>query len=211
MRIQSVVKFVVAVVGFAGGLSCAPDSSSPTAPSERTPTSSASRLVTPVTIAPLERTTPLAKPETASARIGILGGTLSLPGAGLTIVVPPLAVVTPVTIAVVAPAGSDVGYEFSPHGLTFLAPLVATQDLRNTQAQSGGSIDPLLLFLGYFPDSSHPTTVTELLSLQVNLLAQTSTALVWHFSGYMWSSGLADDSAGDGGSQSRRARAAELR
>jgi hypothetical protein len=181
--------FALALVSLTGAISCATE---PTAaiPSPAAPT--ASTIATrdgAITIVPLLRTTPLATSQSVSAQIGALGGRLSLPGAGLTVVIPPLALVTPVTITVTAPAGSDIAYEFSPHGLSFLAPVVATQDLRNTQAQAGGPIDPLSLFVGYFPDSNSITTVTELLSLQIDLSAQTSTALLWHFSGYTWSSG----------------------
>src|SRR5262249_51947918 len=152
-----------------------------------------------------ERTSPLTVPQSASARIGVLGGQLSLPGAGLTVIVPPLALVTPVTITVTAPAGSDVAYEFSPHGLSFLVPLVATQDLSITEAKAGGLIDPLVLFVGYFPDSTNITSVTELLGLRIDLLAQTSTVLLPHFSGYMWSSGRSPD-ADDGTASMLRRR-----
>jgi hypothetical protein len=198
VRPNFVLPFAVAVLA----ISC---SSEPTGPSrEITSPNDARRLETPITVVPLHRTSPLPTPESASARIGILGGQLSLPNAGLTVVVPPLAVVTPVTIAATALAGSDVAYEFSPHGLLFLTPLVATQDLRNTEAQSGGLIDPLLLSVGYFPDAGNITSVTELLDVQVNLLSQTSTALLSHFSGYMWSSGVEGD---DGGAVTARRRA----
>lgn len=198
MRHNLALPFAVAVLA----VSC---SSEPTGPSHDIASpNDARRLETPITVVPLHRTSPLPTPESASAHIGIFGGRLSLPNAGLTVVVPPLAVVTPVTITATALAGSDVAYEFSPHGLSFLTPLVATQDLRNTEAQSGGSIDPLLLYVGYFPDSANLTSVAELLDVQVNLLSQTSTALLWHFSGYMWSSGLATD---DGGTVMTRRRA----
>jgi hypothetical protein len=149
-------------------------------------------------VVPLQRTTPLPSAQSASARIGVLGGYLSLPDAGLTVIVPPFSVVTPVTITVTALAGSDVAYEFSPHGLAFLAPVVATQSLRNTDARAGGPIDPLTLYVGYFPDSSQITSVTDLLNVRVDLLGQTSTALLPHFSGYVWASGREGDSI-DGG------------
>lgn len=209
VRLKLVLSITVALVSLGGAVSCSVDApSAPAAPPEqaRPQPSGASRLETPITVNALQRTTPLPVEQTASAHIGILGGHLSLPGAGLTILVPPLAVVTPVTITVTALAGSNVAYEFSPRGISFLTPLIATQDLSNTQASAGGLIDPLLLYVGYFPDSSHVTTVTELLDLQVNLLAQTSTALLWHFSGYMWSSGQASD-GGDIGASSVRRRA----
>jgi hypothetical protein len=188
---------VTAFIALAGVTACTTDSStSPSGNNTRRDSTTSIRgdvLQNPITIVALQRTSPLAAPESASARIGMLGGQLSLPGAGLTVVVPPLALVTPVTITVTALAGSNVAYEFSPHGLQFVTPVVATQDLSVTQARAGGSIDPLLLFVGYFPSSSNPTSVTELLSLQINLLQQTSTVLLPHFSGYIWSSGRTSD------------------
>jgi hypothetical protein len=193
---------VLAVASSLGlGVSCSSDS--PTVP----PAASAPRgvganptlLDAPITIIPLQRTAPLAADEVTSARIGLLGGTLVLPNAGLVLVVPAFAVTSPVTITATALAGSNVAYELQPHGLNFLAPVVMTQDLSKTEARRGGTIDPLLLSLGYFPNSSNITSVTELLSLQVNLPLQTSTGLIWHFSGYALSSGRADESpSGEG-------------
>lgn len=190
---------VTAFIALAGVTACATDNSTSPASSTTTRDSTSIRgdvLQNPITIVPLQRIDSLPSPQTTSARIGILGGRLSLPGAGLIVVVPPGAVVTPVTITVTAVAGPDVAYEFSPHGLQFLVPVVATQDLSVTQARTGGTINPLLLFVGYFPDSSNITSVTELLSLQINLLGQTSTALLPHFSGYTWGCGRSDDSTG---------------
>jgi hypothetical protein len=65
--------------------------------------------------------------------------------------------------------------------------------LSNTEARTGGTIDPLLLYLGYFPNSSNITSVTELLSLQINLPLQTSVGLISHFSGYVWATGRAEE------------------
>jgi hypothetical protein len=200
----------IALIAFVGTTACATDST--TAPPNTRSTGAAARstvLDQAISVVALQRTTPLEAAQSASARIGVLGGQLSLPGAGLTVVIPPFAVVTPVTMTVTAPAGSNVAYEFSPHGLSFLAPLVATQSLAVTEARAGGSIDPLSLFVGYYPDSSHVTTVTELLDLQIDLTAQSSTALLWHFSGYMWSSGR--DDSGDTLSTTMNIRPAQRR
>ena len=103
--------------------------------------------------------------------------------------IPALALSSTKTISVTALAGNQVAYEFSPHGTTFNVPLVMLQDLSNTQAQNGGLVNPLTLSLGYFPNSSTPTTVTELLSVSVNLLSQTAAASIWHFSGYIVATG----------------------
>jgi hypothetical protein len=139
------------------------------------------------TITPLQRSTPLATNLTTSARIGALGGTLSLPGAGLTVVVPPLAVLTTTTISVTALAGSNVAYEFAPHGLKFTLPLVMTQNLKMTKMTP--TLLGLGLSLGYFPDASHVTSITELLSVNVDLLGTTAVSTIWHFSGYIIASG----------------------
>ena len=64
-------------------------------------------------------------------------------------------------------------------------PLIATQSLKGTQAQSGGLINPLSLFAGYFPDSKQTTSISEILNLNVNVLNQTSVLTIWHFSGYI--------------------------
>jgi hypothetical protein len=67
--------------------------------------------------------------------------------------------------------------------------LFVTQDLRNTQASSGGLINPLSLFVGYFPDDKNILSVTELLNVNLNLLNQTAVFTVTHFSGYIVASG----------------------
>jgi hypothetical protein len=182
---------VVAVVLLAGNVSCARDN--PTAPRSHSVAAStaAARTVfpSPVTITPLQRATPLAANQQVSTTIGILGGTLEIPSAGLTISVPPLAVLSPTTITATALAGSSVAYEFAPHGLQFLAPVVATQSLQGTEAGVGGPLFGRLLYVGYFANGGLISTVTELLNAPVNLLGLTSTTTLWHFSGYTWSSG----------------------
>jgi hypothetical protein len=141
------------------------------------------------TVTPLHRTTALSQSLSASANIGPLGGTLAIPGAGILVVIPPLAVPKTQTITVTATAGSNVAYEFAPHGLKFNLPLVVTQDLSGTDASKTGSIDPLTLFAGYYPDSTNVTSITEQLNVNINLLNQLATFTVWHFSGYILASG----------------------
>ena len=84
-----------------------------------------SLLGTTKTVTPLLRTTPLKASVTASATIGALGGVLAIPSAGITVIVPPLAVLSPTKMSVTALAGSSVAYEFAPHGIKFTVPLVA--------------------------------------------------------------------------------------
>jgi hypothetical protein len=196
MRARTLSTLIAVVVAVAA-YGCA-GTDSPAAPKsvKPVPTETAHHSLlfsSPVNVKPLQRNTALAAPITVSKTIGILGGTISVPQAGLTIVVPPLAVTRNTVISVTALAGSNVAYEFAPHGITFLTPLVATQNLSNTQAQTGGLINPLSLSVGYFPDSTHVNSVTELLTVGVNLLNQTSVTTIWHFSGYIWTSGRCDD------------------
>jgi hypothetical protein len=188
LRLLSTLTFAVAAALTISA--CATDNS--TAPSAITSPPAASNsllgglLGAPAptkTRTPVLRINPLATSQTTSAKIGILGGILSLPGAGLTVVVPPLALLTPTTITVNALAGSNVAYEFSPHGLKFALPLVVTQNLKVTRATP--ELLGLGLSLGYFPDASHVTSVTELLSVNVDLLGLTAVSTVWHFSGYI--------------------------
>jgi hypothetical protein len=162
----------------------------PQNPIAPTPEASSSLLgLRSTSVTPLQRTTPLPTNLTASAYIGALGGSLSIPGAGITVVVPPLALTSTKLVTVTALAGSNVAYEFEPHGTKFLVPLVVTQNLSNTQAKSGGLINPLSLFVGYFPDDTNVLSVTELLNVNVNLLNQTAVFTVTHFSGYIVASG----------------------
>jgi len=170
----------------------------PTSPGQRAvraPTSANNSLLlsAPITITPLTRTTSLATPITVSKTIGVLGGTIAISQTGVTIAIPALALTSPTTISVTAMAGTNVAYEFAPHGLKFLAPVVMTQDLTKTNARSGGLVNPLSLSVGYFPDATNVASVTELLSVQVNLLSQLATTTIWHFSGYIYASGRSDD------------------
>jgi hypothetical protein len=150
-------------------------------------------LGAPQTINPVHRDTPLATSITVSKKIGILGGTIAIPQAGVSVVIPPLAIPVAKTISITAMAGNKVAYTFEPHGLKFTLPLVMTQNLSKTDA-SGGLLGLLDLKVGYFPDNSNPTSVTELLGVQVNLLNQTAVTTLWHFSGYIIAGGRGGDS-----------------
>ncbi len=188
----------VAAVAIALSLTGCGNSDSPIAPTQpkAAPTTAPSRslsLLAPKTITPLQRLTPLTSDITVSKTIGILGGAIAIPQAGVSIIVPPLALSSAKTIKVTAMAGSNVAYEFEPHGIRFTTPLVMTQDLSKTQARTGGLVNALSLVGGYFPDSSQPTTVTELLSLNVSLLNQVGVMTIWHFSGYIIAGGCDEE------------------
>lgn len=191
----------MAVVGLIGALSLgacgATDSVAPAKPAAAAPTLPASHsliLSGSRTVTPVLRTTPLAAPISVSKNIGVLGGVIAIPQAGVTVVVPPLALSSTKTIKITAQAGSNIAYEFEPHGTTFNLPLVLTQNLLGTQAAPGGLVNALSLYGGYFPNSSAPTTVTELLPIGVTLQPAIAVMAIWHFSGYIVATGRDSDS-----------------
>jgi hypothetical protein len=201
MRVRSLAALVAAVAVSVTLAACgATDSTAPTSASapKVAPDASSANLITtllgsPTTINPVHRDVPLATSITVSKKIGLLGGTIAIPQAGLSIVIPPLAIPVTKTISVTAMAGNKIAYEFEPHGLKFTLPLVMTQSLAKTDA-SGGLLGLLDLKVGYFPDNTNPTSVTELLGVQVNLLNQTAITTLWHFSGYIIAGGRDSDS-----------------
>ena len=198
MRLRSlglaVITSAITAIAISG---CASDTTAPAAAGATASAPSRSLLgvlTQPTTVSPLLRLTPLASNVSASTIVGTLGGAISIPAAGLNVVIPPLAVAPGTRITVTALAGSNVAYQFEPHGIRFAVPLIATQSLRGTQAQTGGLINPSSLFAGYFPDAANQTLVSELLNLNVNLLNQTSVLTIWHFSGYIIATGRSDSS-----------------
>src|SRR5688572_1565834 len=169
---------------------------SATAPAPTLSSNSASKLlIAPTTVKVVTRNTPLAAPVSASATVGLLGGTINMPSVGLKVVIPPLAAKLGTKITVTAVPGTQVAYEFQPHGIRFLTPLIVTQNLNNTSAVgSGGLLNSLLnggIFAGYFSNvsdlnqSAGTALVSELLGVALNLSSKSATFTVFHFSGYL--------------------------
>jgi hypothetical protein len=142
-------------------------------------------LTSLLTMNGLQRTTPLAAPITVSKSIGAEGGTLTIPQAGVTVVVPKGALAQATTITMTARAGSLVAYDFAPHGITFAKPLAFSQQLKGTNASL---LTAPFLQLGYYSDASLLTKtgalVSQLLGGTLNTLTWTFTAPIPHFSGY---------------------------
>jgi hypothetical protein len=171
----------------------------PTPVAPAAPTTASRLLLAPTKVNVVTRNTPLAAPISASATVGIFGGQIKLPGAGLKVVIPALAVGRSTKITVTAVAGNQVAYEFQPHGIRFLLPLIVTQDLNGTSAaNSGGLLNSILsggLFAGYFSSTSDldqkagTGLVSELLGVVLNLSSKTATFPVFHFSGYLVATG----------------------
>ena len=167
-----------------------PDLSAPDVPSASLLTTITSLL----TVDGLQRTTPLAAPITVSKSIGVDGGTLAIPQAGVTVVVPKGALAQPTTITMTARAGSLLAYDFSPTGTTFYKPLVFNQSLRGTNVTL---LQVPLLRLGYYSDpgllGAVTATVSDLLVGVTNLLDWSFTAPIKHFSGYIVTCGRVAD------------------
>lgn len=166
-------------------------------------------LASPVSVNVVQRNTPLPSPLSTSAVIGVLGGQLTLPGAGLKVVVPAFALTSPTRITVTAVAGSQVAYEFQPHGIRFLAPLLVTQNLTGTSAVSGGLLSRPVV-AGYFSSRSDldplggTGLVSELLGVSLNTVTKSATFPVFHFSGYLVATGKYSDFEDDVATSSDR-------
>lgn len=151
-------------------------------------------LVPPTTVNVVKRNTPLSTALSASAMVGALGGQLSIPGAGLNVVIPPLALTVPTRITVTAVRGNQLAYEFEPHGTRFLVPLIVTQNLVGTSALSGDLL-PGSLVAGYFASLADldplagTGVVSELFGTTVSLVTKTATFPIFHFSGYLVATG----------------------
>jgi len=179
------------------------DRSSVTAPTAG-PAAPRSILSSPASVNVVTRNTPLATSLSATKTIGVLGGTISIPAAGITVVVPALALSSSTQITVTAVAGNQVAYEFAPHGITFNVPLVVTQSLVGTSAQ--GTLLSVLK-AGYFQNLTdlNPTNgtgvVSELLNASVGVGGLTTVFPVYHFSGYLVATGLTSTDDGSEGQQ----------
>ncbi len=183
----------LAVVAILAACSADPTVTSTTAPTAVPQGSVQSLQVGPSPIGvltamrPLTRKAPLRQDVSASALIGAAGGTLSLPQAGFTLVVPAGAVGVPTAFSVTALAGAEVAYEFEPHGTVFLRPLAAMQELRGTRH----TLLQAPLKAGYFPDratlsiSGVGTMVSEQIAGLVDLRHSSFTWPIQHFSGYI--------------------------
>jgi hypothetical protein len=140
------------------------------------------------------RRTPLPSPITVRKTIGRSGGALSIPAAGVTVIVPVGALDADTEITMTARAGYLLAYDFEPHGVTFKVPLVFNQNLNGTNV---GLLSPLALKLGYYSDPSllGKTTalVSEVIGGLTSVLTRTFTAPIGHFSGYIVICGRSGD------------------
>ncbi len=136
--------------------------------------------------------------QSVSALVGPSGGTLSLPGADFSMTIPQGALAAPTTITVTAMAGPHVVYEMRPHGLRFLKPVTAVQDLTNTATYgtwSGNAVRAAYLAdANYRIESDGSASPVELqaattLFYGAEPVAQTHIWTLNHFSRYILISG----------------------
>lgn len=139
------------------------------------------------------RETTLARQLFVRAIIGAEGGTLSLPEAGLTLVVPPGAVRSPTTFTATALAGGAVAYDFGPHGSIFPVALQVVQELEGTSWWRASDLSTI--------EAAHFTSldcsvagrcealVSEFLPVTLDIERTRLRFEVKHFSGYLVSMG----------------------
>jgi hypothetical protein len=152
------------------------------------------------TVVTLRRTAYLADDITESALIGPDGGEIDIDGTGARVVFPPGALSRQTRIAMTVKAGWNVAYEFGPHGISFDAPVAVQQDLSYTVANNVRAASKVQA--GYFQRSLDTAFLDQSRSLaRVSELRQVfvdrvlnslvATFYIYHFSGYMMSSGFA--------------------
>ena len=174
---------------------CARDAATPLEPDGGTSAVSAEQFEQSATLLGLvpvrgvTRAAPLAQNISVSAVIGSDGGTITIPDAGLTLVVPAGAVTSSTKFTATALAGRLVAYEFEPHGTKFAVPLQFTQDLRKVSLVDLGTAP--VLDGAYFTDASRLSqtlgfaAASEVLPATVDLLRLQVGFPINHFSGYL--------------------------
>jgi hypothetical protein len=190
---RNVIARVAAVALGLTAMACSDDAvRAPTAPSQEVP-ALAKAAHRKVRVNGVRWRKQLKSDASASALIGAEGGVLVLPATGLRLVVPPGAVPHPTRFDVTALAGKLVAYDFKPAGSAFPVPLRVEQDPAFLGAKHRNAAR---VVAAYFPsradlDQTRATgDVAEL--IPTTRSSRAVTFLVWHFSGYMMSWGLAD-------------------
>ncbi|MEO6779229.1 MAG: hypothetical protein ABI194_07200, partial [Gemmatimonadaceae bacterium] len=153
-----------------------------------------SNLLYPV----VQRKEALPQSITVTKVIGVSGGSISIPEAGLTITFSAGAVQSAMPITVTADAGTAVSYEFGPHGTLFYAPVTVAQDMSMTTLADNPSaassirggytangladlLGGLLARVAEILDAS--TTLVK--GSDGNLHLGTTSFIIKHFSGYI--------------------------
>ena len=198
MNLRSLSRFGARLLSIFLLAGCARDAATPlepdtnTSPSTSTSTEQFQQSATLLGLLPVRGVTriiPLGQNISVSAVIGADGGTISIPDAGLTLIVPPGAVTSSTTFTATALAGRLAAYEFEPHGTKFAVPLRFTQDLKKLSLL--GALTAPVLDGAYFTDTGKlnenlgRAAVTEILPATVDLLRLQVGFPINHFSGYL--------------------------
>lgn len=136
--------------------------------------------------------------RSVSGTIGYWGGTLAIPGSDFSITFPIGALSKSTNITIVSDASGYVSYDMQPHGLSFNKPVVVTQRLRNTEAQSVPANRNL--FGAYFEDEGLLAGIidgllnaveiaTSVTILRPDGTPEMQTWILNHFSRWMLASG----------------------
>jgi hypothetical protein len=157
-----------------------------------------SQVVSDILYPVVQRKVALAHPITVTRQIGVAGGSISIPEAGLTITFARGALLKSTPITATADSGRAVSYEFGPHGTQFQAPVTIAQDMSFTtladKTSSASNIQG-----GYTPHGLGDIVngllarVAELLKATTTIVIGsdgkahlgTSSFIVKHFSGYI--------------------------
>ena len=135
------------------------------------------------------------KPELASAAIGPAGGTIELPRAGLTLVVPPGALNRTVRITVHTNSRDFASYGFAPHGLVFARPVEVLQTRSGLRDLGDGVVG------GYLAQGRLDIDVTGLGHFAELIQTRRDDGnlafFISHFSGYAFATGLIESAGVD--------------
>ena len=199
MNLRSLSRFGARLVSVFLLAGCARDAATPLEPDNDTNTISSTTsteqfeqsasILGLLPVRGVTRLVPLMQNIPVSALIGPDGGTISIPEAGLTLVVPPGAVTSSTKFTATALAGRLAAYEFEPAGTKFPVPLQFTQDL--TKLSLLGIVTAPVLDGAYFTDTSKlnqilgRAAVSEILPATVDLLRLRVGFPINHFSGYL--------------------------
>lgn len=139
----------------------------------------------------LEREAEIGKSLTVSKRFTAKdGGTLELSGMKAKLFIPKGAIPRDtMTITMTVLPGKIVAYDFEPHGTVFRKPLTLSVEMAETKG--------IPLFGGYFKSTSQVDAAKGQVAIDEVLLAIPNGNVLllnlWHFSGYMVSTGFADE------------------
>ena len=146
----------------------------------------------------VQRKQALAHPIRVTHMIGVAGGSIAIPQAGLTITFARGAVLKSTPITVTADSGRAVSYEFGPHGTQFYAPVTIQQDMSLTTLADKPGAAPGIQ--GGYTANGLQDIVGGLLARVAELLKATTTIVIGrdgkahlgtssfiikHFSGYI--------------------------